>query len=138
MLHVLFHSVVQVRLLKEENKTQPRYSFDYCPVILAGFFSLDFILGLSRTMRDHESILVVVDHFSKMAHFIPYTKTSVTSYVPKVFFIEVVRLHGVAKTILSGQEVEFMSYFWKTVWKNLIQQSSFLMHIILRLMAKRS
>lgn len=73
-----------------------------------------------------------------MAHFVRYTKTSVTSHVPKVFFIEVVRLHSVAKTILSGQEVKFMSYFWKTFRKNLIQLSSFLMRIILRLMDNRT
>ena len=69
------------------------------------------MLGLRHTFRKHDSNLVVVDCFSKMAHFIPRSKTSDASKIAKLYFDEIVKLYGLPKTIVSNRDVRFMSYF---------------------------
>jgi hypothetical protein len=64
---------------------------------------MDFIVGFPLTARRNDSFFVVVDTLTKSAHFIPVHMTCQAPDIARVFFSEIVRLHGVPRKIISDR-----------------------------------
>jgi hypothetical protein len=79
--------------------------------------TMDFITGLPRTNKQHDSIMVVVDKLTKAAHFIPLKTTHKTTNVADIYMRKVARFHGIPKTIVSDRDPKFTSKLWKGLFK---------------------
>ena len=74
---------------------------------------MDFITGLPRSNRGHDSIWVIVDRLSKVAHFIPVSTTYSGHQLADLYIARIVSLHGIPKKIVSDRGPQFTSRFWK-------------------------
>ena len=86
---------------------------------------MDFMTGLSKKARKHDSIMVVMDKLTNVSHFIPVKTTYSTSDVSQVFIQDIVRLHGVTKKILSYKDAKFTYNFWKELFAGLGTELAF-------------
>ncbi|KAH0730003.1 hypothetical protein KY289_001191 [Solanum tuberosum] len=76
--------------------------------------NMDFIVGLPRTRRQHDSIWVVIDQMTKSAHLIPVKVYFPMEDYAKLYIREIVKLHGVSLSIIFDRVIQFTSHFWKS------------------------
>ena len=74
---------------------------------------MDFITGLPRTQKGNNSICVIVDRLTKVAHFIPVKATYHGDKYAELYIQHIIRLHGVPSRIVSDRGTQFTLYFWK-------------------------
>ncbi|WMV24393.1 hypothetical protein MTR67_017778, partial [Solanum verrucosum] len=67
--------------------------------------NMDFITGLPRSLRQHDSIWVIVDRMTKLAHFLPVKTTNTAEDYAKLYVQDIVRLHGVPISIISDRDL---------------------------------
>jgi hypothetical protein len=74
---------------------------------------MNFIIGLPRTQSGYDSIWVIVDCLTKVAHFIPIKTTYTGPQLADLYMVRIVCLHGVPKWIVSDRGTQFTLKFWE-------------------------
>eukprot|EP00055_Hartaetosiga_balthica_P017772 m.122942 g.122942 ORF g.122942 m.122942 type:complete len:966 (+) comp9398_c1_seq1:1052-3949(+) len=78
---------------------------------------LDFVTGLTSSGKEkYDAILVVVDRLTKRCHLIATHKSLSSKKTAELFLQNIVRLHGVPKSLVSDRDPRFVSKFWKSLW----------------------
>nr|GEV98339.1 putative reverse transcriptase domain-containing protein [Tanacetum cinerariifolium] len=77
--------------------------------------TMDFIIGLLRTLSGYDSIWVIVDRLTKFAHFLPVKTTDSMVKLTQLYLKEVFRRHGVPISIISNRDSKFTSRFWRSL-----------------------
>ena len=73
--------------------------------------SMDFIVGLPKTSKGFDSIWVIVDRLTKVAHFLSVKTSYPAKTYAELYVNRILSLHGVPKTIISDRGTQFVSKF---------------------------
>ncbi|KAK1647671.1 hypothetical protein QYE76_065476, partial [Lolium multiflorum] len=87
---------------------------------------MDFITGLPKSSKGNDSIWVVVDRLTKVAHFIPVKTTYQGPKLAELYISRIVALHGTPKSIVSDRGSQFTSRFWQKVHEGLGTRLNFI------------
>jgi hypothetical protein len=74
---------------------------------------MDLIVGLPHTSRGYNSIWVIVDRLTKLAHSIPIATTYRVRQYAGLYISHIVRYHDILKTIISDRGFIFVARFWE-------------------------
>ena len=86
--------------------------------------SMDFIHGLPKS-EGCQTLMVVVDRFSKYGTFIPASKDCPAQEAAQLLMKHLVKYWGVPKTIVSDRDGRFIGKFWTELFKLLGTELNF-------------
>jgi transposase InsO family protein len=78
---------------------------------------IDFVGPLPKTSDYYDFILVVIDKFTKMGHFIPTTTNVTAGKTAKLLIENVLKLHGLPQSIISDRDPRFTANVWQELFK---------------------
>jgi hypothetical protein len=87
--------------------------------------AMNFIMGLPRTQSDYDSIWVIVDRLTKVAHFIPVKTTYSRLQLAELYMSRIVCLNGVPKKIVFDRGTQFTLMFWEKLHETFDTQLRF-------------
>ena len=79
---------------------------------------MDFIVELPES-NGYTQIWVVVDRFTKMAHFIPLPTRTSAEDLALHFLRNIWKIHGLPEEIISDRDTKFLSHFWASLMDRL-------------------
>jgi hypothetical protein len=124
-LHASFYNINVAKLVKEYVKSCTQIRAPPPDRVTAALklpstvwvdIAMDFIEGFPQ-VGSKSMVLTLVDHFSKYAHFIPLGSPYTAVSVAKVFFNNIIKLHGIPSSIVSDCDPVFTSTFWTEIFR---------------------
>jgi hypothetical protein len=86
---------------------------------------MDFIVGLPHTQAGYDSIWVIGDRLTKVAHFNPVKTTYSGAKLTELYMSRIVCLHGVPKKTISDRGSQFTSKFWEKLHESMDTKLNF-------------
>ncbi|KAM0713613.1 hypothetical protein Q7P37_010575 [Cladosporium fusiforme] len=102
---------------------QSRNTYEVVP-FAEGTMAMDFIVKLLAsadpvTKESYDSILVIVDRFTKFGRFIPFWEAWGAEKLAHIFIKNVIANHGTPQTLITDRDKLFTSNFWKALSQEL-------------------
>ncbi|CDJ62307.1 hypothetical protein ENH_00012570 [Eimeria necatrix] len=109
-----------------ENETQVRQflgTTNYCRMFMGPDYAdvarpLVDLTHLPLTTTGHDSILVMVDSLSKMAHFVPAKKSFTAADTVELLADRLIRYHGFPEVLISDRDPRFQSGLWNQLCRH--------------------
>jgi hypothetical protein len=103
-------------------KIQPHMAATLYPLLVPPIpwhtVGLDYLTHLPEG-NGFNSVLIVVDHLTRMAHFLPCTESITAEKTATLFLQGVYHLHGLPRVLISDRDPKFVSGLWQTLWRRL-------------------